>query len=128
MGYPLVTLLANRCLVSVLFYFKPIWIDRIQIMVESRIVQWQNIIIFITSWYWNAVKYVSNQRSEHDRSMFIQSFDKLRHHEFRIISWLVVILVYTTCLVSIVWWYNNLYYVYCIRQPTFLNFIMQWII
>jgi hypothetical protein len=44
MGYPLVTLLANQCLVSVLFYFKPIWIDKIQIMVESRIVQWQNII------------------------------------------------------------------------------------
>ena len=31
-------------LVLVLFYFKLSWIDTIQIMIKSRIAQWQNII------------------------------------------------------------------------------------
>jgi hypothetical protein len=37
----------SKLLVLVLFYFKLSWIDTILIMIESRIVQWQNIIYIV---------------------------------------------------------------------------------
>ena len=42
--------------------------------------------ICITSWCWKEGKYVSKQRNQDDRSMFIHSFDRFRNNKFSHIS------------------------------------------